>query len=123
SELEDLGRIDVGLMPLPDSPFAGGKCAYKLIQYMALARPGVASPVGANREVVTDGVDGFLPATPAAWEDALVRLIEDPDLRARVGAAARARIESAYSLQAVLPRYQEVLGRLGVAAAPVGKVA
>jgi glycosyltransferase involved in cell wall biosynthesis len=123
SELEDLGRIDVGLMPLPDSRFARGKCAYKLIQYMALGRPGVASPVGANQEVVTDGVDGFLPATPAAWEEALVRLIEDPDLRARVGAAARTRIESAYSLQAVLPRYREVLGRLGVAATPVGKVA
>jgi hypothetical protein len=47
-----------------------------------------------------------------------VRLIEDPDLRARVGQAARARIESAYSLAAVLPRYLEVLGRLGVHAQP-----
>ena len=116
SELEDLSRIDIGLMPLPDSPFTRGKCAYKLIQYMALGRPGVASPVGANCEVVTDGVDGFLPATAAAWQESLVRLIDDPDLRARVGAAARARVEAAYSMDAVLPRYQEVLERLGITA-------
>jgi glycosyltransferase involved in cell wall biosynthesis len=114
SEIEDLAGIDIGLMPLPDTVFTRGKCAFKLIQYMALGRPGVASPVGANREVVTDGVDGFLPATDADWEDNLVRLIEDPDLRARVGQAARARIESAYSLVAVLPRYLDVLAKLGV---------
>jgi glycosyltransferase involved in cell wall biosynthesis len=115
TELEDLARIDIGLMPLPDTPFTRGKCAYKLIQYMALARPGVASPVGVNREVVTDGVDGFLPATPQDWEETLVRLIEDPILRARVGVAARARVEAAYSLRAVLPRYREILRGLGLA--------
>jgi glycosyltransferase involved in cell wall biosynthesis len=114
SELADLARIDVGLMPLPDTVFTRGKCAFKLIQYMALGRPGVASPVGANREVVTDGVNGFLPANDRAWEDNLVSLIEDPDLRARMGTAARGRIEADYSLAAVLPRYLEVLGRLGV---------
>jgi glycosyltransferase involved in cell wall biosynthesis len=115
SELEDLARIDIGIMPLPDTPFTRGKCAFKLIQYMALGRPGVASPVGANREVVTDGGDGFLPEGDRAWEETLVRLIEDPALRARVGSAARARIESAYSLRAVVPRYREVLARLGLA--------
>ena len=53
SEVEDLARIDVGVMPLPDGPYERGKCAFKLLQYMALGRPGVASPVGANAEVVT----------------------------------------------------------------------
>lgn len=114
SEVEDLAAIDIGLMPLPDTPFTRGKCAFKQIQYMALGRPGLASPVGANKEVVTDGVDGFLPATDAQWEDTLVALIEDPDLRARIGAAGRARIEAAYSLSAVLPRYLSVLDRLGL---------
>ena len=112
TEVEDLSEIDVGIMPLPDTPFTRGKCAFKLIQYMALARPGVASPVGANREVVTDGVDGFLPQNDAAWEEALIALIGDPDLRQRMGTAARARVESAYSLRSVLPRYLEVLGKV-----------
>lgn len=108
-----LAAMDIGLMPLPDTPYARGKCAFKLLQYMAVGIPGVASPVGANAEVVTDGVDGFLPRDQSAWEEALVRLIEDPGLRAQVGARGRARVESTYSLAAVTPAYLRVLSELG----------
>jgi glycosyltransferase involved in cell wall biosynthesis len=112
SEVEDLARLDVGVMPLPDGPYERGKCAFKLIQYMALGRPGLASPVGANCEVVTDGSDGFLPRTEAVWEEQLVRLIEDPELRAQVGSRARQRVQAAYSIAAVAPRYLEILHSL-----------
>jgi glycosyltransferase involved in cell wall biosynthesis len=112
TEIADLARIDVGVMPLPDGPYERGKCAYKLIQYMALARPGVASPVGANCEVVSDGVDGFLPADAPAWEEAIARLVTDPGLRRQVGERARARVEGAYSLRAVLPRYKALIAEL-----------
>jgi glycosyltransferase involved in cell wall biosynthesis len=115
TEVEDLARVDVGVMPLPDEPYARGKCAFKLLQYMGLARPGVASPVGANSEVVTHGIDGFLASEQSQWEESLVALIEDPELRARVGAAGRARVESAYSLPSVLPRYLEIIRRLQAA--------
>ncbi|HVU53055.1 MAG TPA: glycosyltransferase family 4 protein [Polyangia bacterium] len=109
TEIEDLARIDIGLMPLPDGPIERGKCAYKLIQYMALGRPGVASPVGANRDVVTEGVDGFLPDDAAGWESAIVSLVEDPSLRRAVGERARARVEAAYSVRAVIPLYKEAI--------------
>ncbi|HEX2571565.1 MAG TPA: glycosyltransferase [Polyangia bacterium] len=118
-EVEDLGRIDVGVMPLPDTPYARGKCAFKLLQYMALGRPGVASPVGVNRDVVTPGTDGFLAANDAAWEEALVALIEEPALRATLGQAARRRVEAAYSLPAVLPEYVGILRRLGCEPRPL----
>jgi hypothetical protein len=113
-EVEDLATIDIGLMPLPDTPFTRGKCAFKLIQYMALGRAAVASPVGANCEVVSHRVDGFLAHTLEDWEHQLVALVDDPELRARVGRAGRARIEAAYSLAAVLPRYVSVLERVGL---------
>ncbi|MCX5747469.1 MAG: glycosyltransferase family 4 protein [Proteobacteria bacterium] len=113
TEVADLAAIDIGLMPLPDTPFTRGKCAFKQIQYMALGRPGLASPVGANKEVVTDGVDGYLPTSADAWAEHLIALVGDPDLRATIGRAARARVESAYSMAAVLPRYLSVLDRLG----------
>ena len=116
TEVEDLAAIDIGLMPLPDTPYTRGKCAFKLIQYMAIGRPAVASPVGANCEVATHGVDSYLPETLASWEEHLVALVEDPALRARVGKAGRARVEAAYSLAAVLPRYLSVLERLGLRA-------
>ena len=112
TEIEDLARIDVGVMPLPDGPIERGKCAYKLIQYMSLGRPGVASPVGANVDVVTDGVDGFLPHDAAGWERTIVSLVEDPALRRAVGARARARVEAAYSMRAVVPLYKRILADL-----------
>jgi glycosyltransferase involved in cell wall biosynthesis len=112
TEVADLAALDVGVMPLPDGPYERGKCAFKLLQYMALGRPGVASPVGANSEVVTDRVDGFLPESDDAWQEALTLLIEDPALRQEMGARARARVEEAYSLAVVADRYKTLIETL-----------
>jgi len=107
-EVEDLLDCDAGIMPLPDEPWARGKCAFKLIQYMACGLPTVSSPVGANREVVTD--ETGLPArSTAQWISALRTLRDDPALRARLGAAGRARVEAGYSLQSQEPRVAEIL--------------
>jgi hypothetical protein len=57
-------------MPLHDTPWERGKCAYKLLQVMAAGKPVIASPVGANRQVVQHGVNGFLADTPSEWADA-----------------------------------------------------
>jgi glycosyltransferase involved in cell wall biosynthesis len=112
SEVADLAGLDIGVMPLPDGPYERGKCAFKLLQYMALGRPGVASPVGANAEVVTDRLDGFLPASDGAWEEALTLLIEDPALRQEMGSRARVRVEEAYSLAVVADRYKVLIETL-----------
>lgn len=91
-----LASCDVGVMPLRDSSYERGKCGYKLIQCMAAARPVIASPVGANRGIVTPDV-GILAETAPQWADAIQRLADDPGLRARMGAAGRARVEAHYS--------------------------
>jgi glycosyltransferase involved in cell wall biosynthesis len=101
--------FDIGLMPLPDTPWERGKCAYKLIQCMACARPVIASPVGANRDVVTDGEDGLTAQTPEQWAAALETLADDADLRRRMGGAGRRKVEALYSLQATAPRLVELL--------------
>jgi len=108
-EVDDVQRFDIGLMPLPDEPFAAGKCALKAIQYMAAGIPVVASPVGVNAEVVSDGVCGYLARTPAEWSDRLARLLADPELRARLGRAGRARAETCYSIRSALPALVETL--------------
>ncbi|MDB4962784.1 MAG: hypothetical protein JWP01_2783 [Myxococcales bacterium] len=109
NEVSVLAAGHVGVMPLADTSYNRGKCAFKLIQYMARAIPVVASPVGANREVVRDGVEGLFATTDDDWADRLLTLARDRDLRMRMGAAGRQRVESAYSVTAVLPRYLEVL--------------
>jgi len=70
----ELRRIDVGIMPLPDCPFERGKCGLKLIQYMACSRPVVGTPVGVNREIITDGLNGYQATSEEEWVEALVRL-------------------------------------------------
>jgi glycosyltransferase involved in cell wall biosynthesis len=113
SEAAMIARMDIGIMPLLDSPWERGKCGYKIIQYMACGLPVVASPVGANVDIVRHGENGFLAADDAAWRDALERLIANPSLRARMGRAGRARVEAEYSLVAQVPRLADILRRAG----------
>ncbi len=102
-EVADLQAMDIGLMPVPDEPWARGKCGYKLIQYMACGLPGIASPVGVNSVIVDHGVDGFLASTEVEWVDALTRLAGDPELRARMGKKGRTKVIERYSLQSQQP--------------------
>ena len=109
TEVNDIQRFDIGIMPLPDAPFERGKCGYKLIQYMACGKPVVASPVGVNNTIVRDGVDGFLASTDQEWVIALTRLIADSGLRQRMGHAGRLRIENEFSLQKAAPRFATLI--------------
>jgi len=109
TETKHIAEFDIGIMPLADTPWERGKCGYKLIQYMACGKPVVASSVGANRDIVEHGVNGFLAETPEEWTSALRRLAADPDLRRRLGAAGRAKVERHYSLAGTAPRLIELL--------------
>jgi glycosyltransferase involved in cell wall biosynthesis len=110
TEVSDMLSFDVGIMPLPDEPWARGKCGYKLIQYMACGLPVVASPVGVNTELVDDGVDGFLAGGLERWVDALVSLRETNALRRSMGAAGRSKVERRYCSAVVGPQLVSLLG-------------
>lgn len=99
AEIPFLQNIDIGIMPLTDTPWARGKCGYKLIQYMACGVPVIASPVGVNKEIVEHGVNGYLAETDQEWRSAIKKLVSDVDLRRSMGLAGRKKIEKAYSLE------------------------
>ena len=120
TEVDTIQSMDIGVMPLPDTPWARGKCGYKLIQYMACSLPVIASPVGVNKEIVEHGINGFLAETHDEWVKALNTLLGDADLRQRMGAAGRAKVEREYSLQVYGPKVANLLS--GVLEANVGKV-
>jgi glycosyltransferase involved in cell wall biosynthesis len=111
SEIARIAAFDVGIMPLHDTPWERGKCAYKLIQVMAAGKPVIASPVGANRQVVRHGVNGFLADTEVEWIDALRRLAADPELRRRMGEEARRTVEESYTAEVVVPRLAAILSK------------
>ena len=102
TEVSLINTFDVGVMPLFDDEWARGKCAFKLIQYMACGVPVVASPVGANLDVINDSC-GLLASDSEAWLEGLRRLRDDRALRRDMGIAARQRIEQSYCLRAALP--------------------
>ncbi len=109
TEVDCLHRFDVGIMPLSDDTWSQGKCAYKLIQYMAVGLPVVASPVGTNLKVVRPGENGFLATTPEEWLQALRSLADDPALRLRLGDAGRKRVEQDFAIAPAAPRLIETL--------------
>ncbi len=111
TEISELKRFDIGVMPLPDDPWARYKCGFKLIQYMAIGASAVASPVGVNTEIAGQGNAALLASTPSEWETQLERLLSSPDERNRMRMSARERIANNYSLQAVFPKWlKAVLG-------------
>ena len=108
SEVKDIQSADVGIMPLPDTPWARGKCGFKLIQYMACGLPVVASPVGVNSEIVEHGKNGFLASCIEDWVSFLTKLRNDKILRTSMGNYGRKEVENNYCLQVTAPRLIEL---------------
>lgn len=102
-EIADLHSFDIGLMPLSDDVWTRGKCGFKLLQCMAVGLPVVCSPVGANRQIVGDGVDGFWASSHAEWVEKITMLATDPELARTMGRRGREKVLKHYSLQANAP--------------------
>jgi glycosyltransferase involved in cell wall biosynthesis len=106
----EIADADFGIMPLPDSDYARGKCAYKLLQYAAAGLPSVASPVGANA-LALERVGGLPATTDDEWFEAVESLLDaSTDARARLGGQARAAVREHYSFQAWTPRFLDAIG-------------
>lgn len=105
TEIEDLMKIDVGIMPLQPDEWAEGKCGFKLIQYLALGIPAIASPIGVNNEIIKEGVNGYLCSDEDDWVNALKQLINDRELRQRLGEKGRKKIVEEYSIEGNKERF------------------
>lgn len=100
TEIQDLLDINIGIMPLIDSDFERGKCAFKAIQYMSLGIPAVISPVGANIKLIKDGENGYLVSSEMEWLTKIENLINNTSLRTQMGEKARKTIIGEYSVKA-----------------------
>ncbi len=112
TEIEDLLLIDIGIMPLPDDEWAKGKCGLKGLQYMALEIPTLMSPVGVNTEIIQPGINGYLPDKEDEWVEALSGLIENKELRERIGKAGRQTVIDKYSVDAWKKKYLDNFNKL-----------
>ncbi|HXX34191.1 MAG TPA: glycosyltransferase family 4 protein [Thermodesulfobacteriota bacterium] len=111
-EVADLQGFDIGLMPLVDDPWSWGKCGLKIIQYQGVGVPVVCTPVGINKDLVEDGVNGFYAMTPEEWERKLSLLIENSELREQMGREGRKRVLRKYASKVCAPRLFSILTRM-----------
>lgn len=110
TELEHLHSFDIGIMPLPEiDEWAKHKAGYKLLQYMAVAIPCIASPIGINSSMITHERNGFLAINDNEWVSDLVRLIESAELRQRMGLEGRKIAEQNYSHQHLVNQLISIL--------------
>ncbi len=108
TEIADLSKMNIGVMPLKKDIWSEGKCGFKGLQYMSLEIPAIMSPVGVNSEIVTDGINGILAGSAEEWEQKLELLLSNPELRKQIGKAGKERIETAYSVNANLEKYLDL---------------
>ncbi len=99
-----LAEADIGIAPLPDTPYTRGKCGFKVLQYMAAGLPVVTSPVGINAEYVRPEETGLHATTAEEWTAAVERLAADAPLRERMGHAGRERVEKEFDFSVLGPK-------------------
>lgn len=112
TEVALLLSCHLGLMPLADTPYARAKAGYKILLHWAAARAVVASPVGFNAQLVSDGEDGLLAGSEDEWVRALLLLAADPELRERLGRAGRVKVEREFSLTVAAAHWAALLDEL-----------
>jgi glycosyltransferase involved in cell wall biosynthesis len=107
AERRALTEMDVGLMPLEDTPWTRGKCAYKALQYMAAGVPALVDDVGVSAAAVAGA--GYAVSGEGEWLEALEALAADARLRTDLGAVGRRRIEEEFSPARWLPTIAAIM--------------
>jgi len=106
TEVENLYRIDVGLMPLKDDLRSKGKGGFKLLQYMGLGIVSVASGITINNEIVDHGENAFLANSVEEWKEIFIIVLENRIDFNQIGSNARARIEKNYTFDSMWLSYK-----------------
>jgi glycosyltransferase involved in cell wall biosynthesis len=112
NEVRLLHSFDVGLAPAAPEEWSRFKSFVKILVYMSVGVPVVASPVGSAPEVIQDGENGFLASSEDEWAEKLLTLVRDGELRRRMGIAARRTIERDHSLEGRIDEVVELFKRL-----------
>jgi len=113
TEVKNLQNFDVGIMPLLDNEWSRGKGGYKLLQYMAVGIPCVASPVGVNAKLIREGINGYLANSEDEWYKKLEVLIKNETLRESMGKNGRKIAETQYSFEVSVPKLIKLIKEVG----------
>lgn len=99
TEIEDMTKFSIGIMPLPDTPFSRGKCAFKLVQYMAMGIPTISTPLQSNVDI-DRGCGNLFANNTDEWHEAFTKLMTDRGLREQIGVKNKEIALKYYTFQA-----------------------
>ncbi len=109
----DVAQLDIGIMPLPDTPWERGKCGFKVLEYFAAGACGVASEVGDGGRLMAGGQRGYpIRADNGNWGPQLTAALDDPKETARRAAAGHAYVRETHDLERVATRLEDRLAHL-----------
>jgi glycosyltransferase involved in cell wall biosynthesis len=94
-----IAEFDIGIMPLSNDPFAAGKSAYKLLQYMAAGVPAVCSAVGMNVDISADNGNCLAATTQDEFAGHILQLLSDERMRETLGQNGRQLIKQKFSME------------------------
>ena len=107
-EVRDVQDMSIGIMPLPDTNWARGKCSCKLLQYLSCGIPTIASPVGMNVGVATQ-TGTLLASTTDDWVDAIQFLLNSDSDRYSLSERGRDAVCKNYSTEEVSKQIAKVI--------------
>ncbi|MGB9754586.1 glycosyltransferase [Roseiflexus castenholzii] len=108
-----IAAVDINIAPLVDNPQRRGKSAVKYLEAAAVGVPTVAVRLEPYRDAIAEGVTGVLAAARDEWVSALIRLLRDPELRRRMGEAARADVLARFTTERQAERFARMIGAIG----------
>lgn len=109
TEVEIISKFDIGIMPMPDDKWSLGKCSMKALIYMSLGVPTVCSDVGMNREVISHGENGYLAKNNEDWFNSIQILVNNQELRNKIGKKSRETIIEKYSMKVCANKFAKVV--------------
>lgn len=108
TQARDLAACDIGLAPLPDNRFTQGKCGFKILQYFAASLPVIASPVGVNADFIEKSNAGICASTPAQWQNAARKLIQNPQLRLQMAQKGRKFVQP-FDISTLAEKFYQII--------------
>ena len=111
NEVKELLSSDIGIAPMRDNDWTRGKCALKVLQYMAASLPVVSSNVGVNGEAVDENT-GLLINSSEQWQKAISFLIENRSQRVQMGKSGYQKVIQDYDINVVFKRILTVIQQL-----------
>jgi glycosyltransferase involved in cell wall biosynthesis len=111
NEMKFLNEIKIGIMPLEDNLFNRGKCGFKLIQYMAMGKPTISTPLEANVKINRNN-DNLFASSEEEWHDTIARILNNLNYYERVGFRNKMIVEEFYSVEANYSNYIKIFNEI-----------